>query len=363
MNFRGLESASIRVLKYAKELDESNSTMYAKTRVCLGRCCEYIEQALSILSRYNDIHIDVDHSVSDSGPIHELSDNKYDDVLDHIQAMSKIIEKVCKDVENLKSVGTVSDDTIAITESVESNDLDDSRLVNSEYSSNITSSDSNHSRSSDTSKPKYNFFNSKKKSSSKRKSMSIYRNIFDKLPEDVYIYTEPYECADLLRFWFSHRFDPKNYPKKGFSMKYIKRWAQDIILAYGYSIKTGTKDQFIDKFKYWCETVNSDDPYALPYFVYKFDKDLELGQLNKVSVGIECIFQRISKLWGNLKCSDILGKYAGEFPTISSRYSEFLDTVDTSKYDTMDCYPVALNLDTIVSSCNFHVREMKLDAV
>lgn len=137
-----------------------------------------------------------------------------------------------------------------------------------------------------------NSSDSAKLTSTKRKYIiSQYGKILKEVSISDIKYPIVAECAKLLWIWFDTRFfqSPKLHKDFRYNIKQIPIWIQSIVITYGYTIQTGTNEQFASSFQAWCENLmepSAREPYALPYYIHNMYNDLHPEMISFASLGI-----------------------------------------------------------------------------
>lgn len=114
----------------------------------------------------------------------------------------------------------------------------------------------------------------------KKQALRSYRNTLQKLSTIDYKYDAVKRFADLLWFWFDTRF-VKTVHGTGFkySMKRFPTWIRDIVILYGKAIRDNDYIRFDNQFRWWIQSLsdsaNSSNKYAVPYWVYEFERDMK----------------------------------------------------------------------------------------
>lgn len=124
-------------------------------------------------------------------------------------------------------------------------------------------------------------------STSTRKQVLInYSNVLKRLSESSISIKCADRCAKLLQRWFSTRFEITAHSDFHYNIRRWPDWLRDIVVVYGYNVANNTEDQFISKFNYWCDSIqqNSNSKYAVPYFIYTFNRYHDPAQFTLTSV-------------------------------------------------------------------------------
>ena len=102
MNIKGLENASMRLLKYAQDLEDSDGTMYAKSKQSLAECIDIVQSALLKLQQaYDECSNRNSNKSCKDMIIQECADDNVEDAVDSKQAISEyfdIFEELPKEV-------------------------------------------------------------------------------------------------------------------------------------------------------------------------------------------------------------------------------------------------------------------------
>lgn len=100
-----------------------------------------------------------------------------------------------------------------------------------------------------------------------------YKSVFAQAAERDFGYIEPNECAYLLNYWITKRFSGVNSNFK-YQIKQIPIWSTYIVIAYGKYHSLGYSGKFMQEFKEWCDSLDSDlhNCWALPYNVFNMTK-------------------------------------------------------------------------------------------
>lgn len=114
---------------------------------------------------------------------------------------------------------------------------------------------------------------SKETKSMASETMKQYRTVFHQASLLNFGYVEVNECGQLLDYWLSHRFSGYN-PNFKYSVTQIPTWATYIVIAYGKYHSNGNANAFVQDFKQWCDSLDSDlgNCWALPFRVFNMTK-------------------------------------------------------------------------------------------
>ena len=104
-------------------------------------------------------------------------------------------------------------------------------------------------------------------------TFKLYGEVISSGADVNYGYFEINECANLLSYWFTHRFCQNN-PNFKYQLKQLPSWIQYIVIAYGKACADGTSAGFVEGFKHWCNSIVSDmtNTWAVPYNVFDIMK-------------------------------------------------------------------------------------------
>ena len=271
MNYSGMETASARVLKYAQDLNHVEGTMYQSTKDKVENSIKNCEKSIEIMKKFLEEHKD-DNTSSGSGRRsmidYEEMDKRYVTREEFNEKMDELNGKVDDVLDKLgqllqKSVSAVSD----IAESVKSTvipDPYDPKFAKDESTKPYLNLPDNATKSEKRKKEKDN-----------RKLMRQNHELLSKLSEEVRQncnYHELIECAELVSYWFDHRFKPDQYPTQGYNADLILKYTEQVIGAYAYYWVQGDVklNQFVSEFKKWCDNLSqSNNSYMYPYSVGK----------------------------------------------------------------------------------------------
>ena len=280
MNYGGMETASARVLKYAEDLKQVEGTMYQSTKDRVENSLDNLKKSVEIMEKFLEEHKD-DNTRGGSGRLrrsmidYEEMDKRYvtreefnermDQVDERLDNLDKKVDGIFDKLDQLlqKSVSVVSD----VAESVKSVAIPDPY-------------DPKNATDAST-KPYLNLPENATKSEKKKKDKSIRKlmrqnhELLSKFPEEVRQncdYHEPVECAELISYWFDHRFKPNCYPKYGFNADLIFKYAEQVIGAYAYYWVQGEHQlkKFVKEFRTWCDNLSEcNNTYMYPFSVGK----------------------------------------------------------------------------------------------
>lgn len=107
-------------------------------------------------------------------------------------------------------------------------------------------------------------------------TLKDYRTVFDNAATIDFGYVEVNECAELLNYWITRRFNGSN-PNFKYQIKQLPVWATFIVIAYGKYRSVGERFKFMQEFKSWCDSLvdNPGNCWALPYPVFNMTKNIE----------------------------------------------------------------------------------------
>ena len=266
MNYGGLQNTSIKMLKYAMDLQQVEGTMYASTKEKVEKSIDNLEKSLEIMKGFLEAHKDdntkgggarrtvIDYDELDKRYVTKEEfnklDKKVDDVLDKLgQLLDRSVSVACDAVETVKSAIVPDEYDPKFASTAESKPYID-------LPATATKSEKH------------------KKAKDLRKLMRRNHELLNNVPEEIGAATgfkEMVECTELIKHWFNCRFHPSNYPSKGFNADNIYNYTQQIIGAYVYYWNQGVvaKKNFINEFNAWCDEIKSGkpNPYVLPSIV------------------------------------------------------------------------------------------------
>ena len=338
MNYSGLENTSIKMLKYAMDLQQVEGTMYASTKEKVEKGIDNLEKSLEIMKGFLEAHKDdntkgggarrtvIDYDELDKRYVTKEEfnklDKKVDDVLDKL---GKLLDR---------SVSVVSDAVDTVKSAVVPDEYDPKFASTTESKPYIDLSDTA------TKSEKH------KKAKDLRKLMRKNHELLNNVPEEIGTATgfkEMVECTELIKHWFNCRFHPSNYPCKGFNAENIYNYTQQIIGAYAYYWNQGViaKKNFIGEFKAWCDELKSgkSNPYVLPSVVadikYTPDWFKQHGMFSdRNGVAVTLMYAMCSAM---VHYSDSYGEfsdcYADRNPGNRKR---LIDLIDNDIYDNID---------------------------
>lgn len=105
-------------------------------------------------------------------------------------------------------------------------------------------------------------------------------------------YSEVNECAKLLYLWFHTRFMPEiQDPDFTCQLRYLPIWITSFIIVYGKYFQQGKIAKFKEIVDRWCEKVQQGKGgiYAIPFQVYKIEKDFKDGVCQPSDYTIEAV--------------------------------------------------------------------------
>ena len=317
MNYGGMETASARVLKYAEDLKHVEGTMYQSTKDRVENSLENLKKSVEIMEKFLEEHKDDNtrggsgrsrHSMIDYEEMDKryVTKEEFNELKGRVEGLDNKVDEVLDKLGQLlqKSVSVVSD----VSESVKS------AVIPDPY-------DPKNATDAST-KPYLNLpetatkSEKKKKDKSNRKLMRQNHELLSKVPEEVRQncdYHEPVECAELISYWFDHRFEPSRYPKSGFNADHIFKYAEQVIGAYAYYWVQGEHQlkKFVGEFRTWCDNLSeSNNTYMYPFSVGKIhytqewvESDATASKYNYkwvtlatfLSEGLRCISKSYSK--------------------------------------------------------------------
>lgn len=338
MNYGGLENTSVKMLKYAMDLQQVEGTMYASTKDKVEKSIDNLEKSLEIMKGFLEAHKDdntkgggarrtvIDYDELDKRYVTKEEfnklDKKVDDVLDKLgQLLDKSVSIVSDAVDTVKSA-VVPDEYdpkfASTTESKPYIDLPDTATKSEKH----------------------------KKAKDLRKLMRKNHELLNNVPEEIGAATgfkEMVECTELIKQWFNCRFHPSNYPCKGFNAENIYNYTQQIIGAYAYYWNQGAiaKKDFINGFKTWCDEIKSGkpNPYVLPSVVadikYTPDWFKQHGMFSdRNGAAVTLMYAMCNAM---VRYSDSYGEfsdcYADRNPHNRKR---LIDLIDNDIYDNID---------------------------
>lgn len=117
---------------------------------------------------------------------------------------------------------------------------------------------------------------SKEVKSLARDTMKQYRTVFGQAANVDYGYVEVNECGDLLNYWITRRFSDFN-PNFKYSINQLPVWATYIVIAYGKYHSVGQSNVFVQEFREWCDSLDTDlsNCWALPYNVFNMTRVID----------------------------------------------------------------------------------------
>lgn len=205
-----------KLLEYVQSLKSSESTLYEKSKVRLRELSDTCSEVISTICEVLNDEVAEDDDTEFSG------DSRY---------LARQIDDMQKKLDDLKKF---SDATQSRTEKYDS----------ASSLKPITSTE-------------------------KKNAMTIISRCLNELPDHYVVlkYDQAKQCAELLRKWFHTRFFEcsKDFH---YNIRNIKDWIQDIVLYYGYHLKSGDIDSAVSGFYNWLNLLYDEHvPYALPYDV------------------------------------------------------------------------------------------------
>ena len=124
-------------------------------------------------------------------------------------------------------------------------------------------------------------------SATRKNVMSQYAVVLKTLAKSKIAYPAVADCARLLWLWFDTRFLSNSDLDFHFNIKRIGTWIADIVILYSYAVIQNSTDEFEKSFKEWCNLIpKSETQYAIPYFVYLFDKNCDGSKLTLLAAVI-----------------------------------------------------------------------------
>lgn len=140
-------------------------------------------------------------------------------------------------------------------------------------------------------------------------------------------------CAQILSRWFDVRFVQRSQNANfHYNIRRLSEWLRDIVIVYGYNVSIGNEDRFIAMFDEWCMNVQSDqdNTYAVPYFIYLFNRDQDPQQITLTAVVLWDILldNGLSRLCTNTidlyPSEDSVYRLCGQFnPSILDAYVDY----------------------------------------
>lgn len=276
MNYGGMETASARVLKYAEDLKHVEGTMYQSTRDRVENSLENLKKSVDIMEKFLEKHKDDNTRGGSSRSRHSMIDyeemdkryvtkEEFNELKGKVEGLDKKVDDVLDKLGQLlqKSVSVVSDVAESVKSAVVLDPYDPKNATDAstEPYLNLPETATKSEK--------------KKKDKSNRKLMRQNHELLSKVPEEVRQncdYHEPVECAELIRYWFDHRFEPSRYPKGGFNADHIFKYAEQVIGAYAYYWVQGEQQlkKFVEEFRTWCDNLSeSNNTYMYPFSVGK----------------------------------------------------------------------------------------------
>lgn len=276
MNYGGMETASARVLKYAEDLKQVEGTMYQSTKDRVENSLDNLKKSVEIMEKFLEEHKDDNtrggsgrsrHSMIDYEEMDKryVTKEEFNELRDRVEGLDKKVDDVLDKLGQLldKSVSVVSDAVDTVKCAVIPDPYDPKNATDASTKpylnlpENATKSDK------------------KKKDKSIRKLMRQNHELLSKFPEEVRQncdYHELIGCAELVSYWFDHRFKPDCYPKYGFNADLIFKYAEQVIGAYAYYWVQGEHQlkKFVEEFRTWCDNLSeSNNTYMYPFSVGK----------------------------------------------------------------------------------------------
>ena len=276
MNYGGMETASARVLKYAEDLKHVEGTMYQSTKDRVENSLGDLKKSVEIMEKFLKEHKDDNTRGGSSRPRRSMIDyeemdkryvtkEEFNELKDRVEGLDKKVDDVLDKLGQLlqKSVSVVSDavDTVKCAVIPDPYDPKNATDASTKPYLNLPETATKSEK--------------KKKDKSNRKLMRQNHELFSKVPEEVRQncdYHEPVECAELISYWFNHRFEPSRYPKGGFNADHIFKYAEQVIGAYAYYWMQGEHQlkKFVEEFRTWCDDLSeSNNTYMYPFSVGK----------------------------------------------------------------------------------------------
>ena len=280
MNYGGMDTASARVLKYAEDLKQVEGTMYQSTKDKVENSLENLKKSVEIMEKFLEEHKDdntrggsgrsrrqmIDYKEMDKRYVTRKEFNeRMDQVDERLDNLDKKVDGIFDKLDELlkKSVSVVSD----VADSIKST------VILDPYDPKFAEDEST--------KPYLNLPDTatksekKKKEKNNRKLMRQNHELLSKVPEEVRQncdYHELIGCAELVSYWFDHRFKPDCYPKYGFNADLIFKYAEQVIGAYAYYWVQGEYQlrKFVEEFRTWCDDLSAsgkNNTYLYPFSV------------------------------------------------------------------------------------------------
>lgn len=345
MNYSGLENTSIKMLKYAMDLQHVEGTMYASTKEKVEKGIDNLEKSLEIMKGFLEAHKDdntkggcarrtaIDYDELDKRYVTKEQFNKLDKKVDELdKKVDDVLDKLGQLLD--KSVSVVSDAVDTVKSVVVPDEYDPKFASTAESKPYIDLPDTA------TKSEKH------KKAKDLRKLMRKNHELINNVPEEIGAATgfkEMVECTELIKHWFNCRFHPSNYPCKGFNAGNIYNYTQQIIGAYAYYLNQGpiAKKDFINEFKTWCDEIKSGklNPYVLPSVVadikYTPDWFKQHGMFSgKNGDAVTLMYAMCGAM---VRYSDSYGEFSDCY---ADRYSHnrkrLIDLIDYDIYDNID---------------------------
>ena len=276
MNYGGMETASARVLKYAEDLKQVECTMYQSTKDKVETSLENLKKSVEIMEKFLEEHKDDNTRGGSSRSRRSMIDyeemdkryvtkEEFNELRDRVEGLDKKVDDVLDKLGQLldKSVSVVSDAVDTVKCAVIPDPYDPKNATDA------------------STKPYLNLPENATKSEKKKKDKSIRKlmrqnhELLSKFPEEVRQncdYHELISGAELVSYWFDHRFKPDCYPKYGFNADLIFKYAEQVIGAYAYYWVQGEHQlkKFVEEFKTWCDDLSkSNNTYMYPFSVGK----------------------------------------------------------------------------------------------
>ncbi len=100
----------------------------------------------------------------------------------------------------------------------------------------------------------------------------MYVQCLQSLVQSSFIIQEAEDCSKLLWAWFSARFCNRSSDFK-YNMKRFPGWIRDIVILYAYHFENNSLNLFVDNFYQWIASISTGtNNYVVPFEIYDFNR-------------------------------------------------------------------------------------------
>ena len=275
-----------KILNFVKELAESDSSIYDKTRdklIMIGDMCAEIQQIITEALETTKPRGFNPNTI-------EKTDEKIDTLDERVDNVETEVDNVCASLETKPKYTkqTAKTNDTSNPDRKHKADVRSEHKHSSDRKSFITSSDS-------------------------KKALHIYAKTLEEAAQTDHNNATLNRCCGLIWKWFDSRFlnQSKNKRTYKYDVRNIKDYIAGLVISFGHHIEAGDFENYAEKIEIW---INSDRAYLYPYEVKAICKDRKFEYANTTAIILwrtlveSCGYDSLGKITlSNCKIPDVRG--------------------------------------------------------